>query len=182
MNTPECTFTERLNIYSSMAEGVASRLYELRKQGIRDSLNGFDKLAHRLEDIATVRGISFINDSKATNVNASWYALESINRPVIWIAGGQDNGNDYRVLKELVNKKVKALICIGHDNTRIMDHLKNDIDIIIEAPDMAYAVESAYSLGRPGDAVLLSPACASFDRFDNYAARGNAFRRSVFSL
>jgi UDP-N-acetylmuramoylalanine--D-glutamate ligase len=182
MNTLEQTLIESQNIYSNMARSVASRLYDVRKKGIKDSLDGFQNISHRLEEVATVRGVTFINDSKATNVNASWYALETMNRPVIWIAGGQENGNDYSILREIVRQKVKTLICIGASNESIINCLHQDIGIIAEAPDMQTAVKAAYSIGQPGDVVLLSPACASFDRFDNYAERGEHFKKTVYDL
>ncbi len=182
MNTLEQTLRESRNIYSNMARGIALRLYEVRKQGIKESLNGFQNITHRLEEVAMVRGITFINDSKATNVNACWYALETMNRPVIWIAGGLDNGNDYSILRNVARQKVKTLICIGNNNERIIDSLQHDIKIIAEAPDMQTAVAAAYSIGQPGDIVLLSPACASFDRFDNYADRGEHFKKAVYDL
>ncbi len=176
------TVSTHKNVYSSMAEGISTRLYDVRKTFIRDSFNGFKNNAHRLEEIAAVRGITFINDSKATNVNASWYALESMTRPVIWIAGGQANGNDFSILKELAKQKVKALICLGADNERIINCFKDVIDVIIEATDTQTAVLAAYEVGSPGDMVLLSPGCASFDRFENYVDRGEQFKRAVFDL
>ena len=182
MNTLEQTLIESQNIYSSMARSIATRLYDVRKECIKDCFNGFQNIAHRLEEVATVRGITFVNDSKATNVNASWYALETMNRPVIWIAGGQENGNDYSILRDTVRQKVKTLICIGASNERIINCLQQDIGIIAEAPDMQTAVKAAYSIGQPGDVVLLSPACASFDSFDNYADRGEQFKKSVHDL
>ncbi len=182
MNTLEQTLIESQNIYSSMARSIAAHMYDVRKEDIKDSLNGFQNIAHRLEEVATVRGIAFYNDSKATNVNATWYALETMNRPVIWIAGGQENGNDYSILRDIVRQKVKTLICIGTSNERIINCLQQDIGIIAEAPDMQTAVRAAYSIGQPGDAVLLSPACASFDRFDNYAHRGDLFKKAVYDL
>ncbi len=182
MNTLEQALKSRENIYSSMAETIASRLYDVRKEGIKDSLSGFQNIAHRLEEVATVRGICFINDSKATNVNATWYALESMHRSVIWIAGGQDNGNNYEALKGVVKDKVKTLICLGADNSNISSYFRDKVDLILETADMADAVQAAYSLGQPGDTVLLSPACASFDLFDNYADRGKRFREAIFGL
>ena len=176
------TVIDRKNIYDSMAAGIARRLIDVRKAAIRDSFNGFQNLSHRLEEVSTVRGVTFINDSKATNVNASWYALESMNRPVIWIAGGQANGNNWSILKELVKQKVKALICLGVDNQRIINCFKDVVDVIIEVPDAQTAVQAAYEAGSPGDNVLLSPGCASFDRFENYADRGEQFKKAVFDL
>ncbi len=182
MSPLEQTLKERENIYSDMVAGIAQRQFDIRKEGIRDSLNGFTNNAHRLEEVATIRGITFINDSKATNVNACWYALESMNRPVVWIAGGMDNNHDYRLLKSVVRQKVKAMICIGINNERFINNLKNDIELIVETPDMISAVHAAYNFGSPGDVVLLSPGCASFDRFENFADRGNQFKRAVYDL
>lgn len=182
MNILEQTLKEKKNIYSSMAEGIISRQYDIRKEAIRNSLNGFSNSAHRLEEVATIRGITFINDSRATNVNASWYALESMNRPVIWIAGGLENGNDYSMLQNTARQKVKAMICIGVNNIIITQSLKKLIQIILESHNMISAVNIAYSIGSPGDVVLLSPACASFDRFENYADRGDQFKKAVFDL
>ncbi len=182
MNTLEQTLRSRENIYSGMAETIASRLYDVRKEGIKDSLSGFLNQVHRLEEVTTVRGISFINDSRATNVNATWYALESMQRPVIWIAGGQDNGNNYDELKDLVEEKVKAIICLGADNSNIRSYFQNKVDLLIETTDISEAVHAAYGLGQPGDIVLLSPACASFDLFDNYAERGERFKQAIFGL
>lgn len=176
------TISENKNVYSNMAEGITMRLYDVRKTVIRDSFNGFQNISHRLEEVSTVRGITFINDSKATNVNACWYALESMNRPVIWIAGGQENGNDYSILKELARQKVKALICMGVSNQRIIHCLRDEVNVIMEVNSARMAVQAAYQAGSPGDIVLLSPGCASFDRFDNYADRGDQFKQAVFDL
>ncbi len=176
------TVKEHKNVYESMAAGIATRLIDVRKAAIRDSFNGFQNMSHRLEEISTVRGVTFINDSKATNVNACWYALESMNRPVIWIAGGQENGNDYSILKDLAEQKVKALVCLGMDNKHIINCFKDVIDKITEVPDAQKAVKAAFALASPGNIVLLSPGCASFDRFENYADRGEQFKKAVFDL
>lgn len=182
MDTLEEALVGRRNIYSEMANIVASRQHDVRKQGIKESLWGFQNMEHRLEEVARVRGIRFINDSKATNVNAAWYALESMEAPVIWIAGGQDNTNDYHNLTATVRQKVKTLICIGADNSFMTAVFKDHTDSIIEAGSMEEAVQYAYLVGRPGDTVLLSPACPSFDRFENYADRGTRFRTAVYDL
>ncbi len=182
MNTLEKVLKNKESIYSSMVETIASRLYDVRKEGIKDSLSGFRNTAHRLEEVANVRGISFINDSKATNVNATWYALESMHRPVIWIAGGQDPQNDYNVLAGLVHQKVRALVCLGTENSNIIGYFKDKTDLVLETTDMMNAVQAAYNLGHPGDVVLLSPACPSFDLFDNYAERGKRFREAISGL
>ncbi len=170
------------NIYGSMAENITSRLPDVRKEGIKECLGGFLHEEHRLEEVDMVRGITFINDSKATNVNAAWFALESMNRPVIWIAGGQDKGNDYRALAEVVSLKVKALVCLGADNRRLTDFFEDRVQAVFEAETMEEAVRTAYMAGAPNDIVLLSPACASFDRFNDYADRGSLFKKAVYDL
>jgi UDP-N-acetylmuramoylalanine--D-glutamate ligase len=142
----------------------------------------FKGLEHRLEKTLKVGGIDFINDSKATNVNSSWYALESMTQPVIWIAGGVDKGNDYDVLKALVKKKVKAIVCLGADNTRIHDAFSKLVDVIVNTQSMKECVQVAYRLANPGDVVLLSPACASFDLFQNYEDRGRQFKEAIREL
>lgn len=182
MNTIDLALTKRKNLYGSLVEGIALRQFDIRKDGIRDCLNSFGSISHRLEEIVTIRGITFINDSRATNVNACWYALESLNQPIIWIAGGLDNNNNYSMLQDLAKQKVKALVCIGVNNYRLIEFFKNDIEIIIETPDIHSAVNISYNIGVPGDTVLLSPACASFDRFESYADRGDQFRKAVIDL
>jgi UDP-N-acetylmuramoylalanine--D-glutamate ligase len=172
----------RHNVYNSMAAGIASRLLEIRKESLRQSFSDFQGITHRLEKVASVRGVDFINDSKATNVNSVWYALESMNRPVIWIAGGIDKGNDYADLKDLVKRKVKALICLGSDNGKLIEAFAEDVDTIISTQHMAEAVRQAYRQAEPGDQVLMSPACASFDLFENYEDRGEQFKRAVREL
>ncbi|MCB0803228.1 MAG: UDP-N-acetylmuramoyl-L-alanine--D-glutamate ligase [Flavobacteriales bacterium] len=170
------------NLYNSMASGIASRILDLRKEIIRESLSDFQNVEHRLETVATIHGIEFINDSKATNVNSTWYALESLKKPAIWIVGGVDKGNDYSELLELVKDKVSAIICLGLDNSKIIEAFKNDIQIIEEASSASEAVKKAYEIGRSGDVVLLSPACASFDLFENYEDRGHQFKKAVRAL
>ncbi|MEQ8909085.1 MAG: UDP-N-acetylmuramoyl-L-alanine--D-glutamate ligase [Vicingaceae bacterium] len=170
------------NLYNSMASGIAGRILDLRKELIRESLSDFQNVEHRLEQVASIHGIEFINDSKATNVNSTWYALESMAKPVIWIVGGVDKGNDYGQLAELVKDKVKAIICLGKDNAKIIDAFQSDIQLIEEATSAEEAVKKAYEIGRNGDAVLLSPACASFDLFENYEDRGHQFKRAVRAL
>lgn len=142
----------------------------------------FKSLEHRLESVAKVRGVEFINDSKATNVNSTWYALESMSKSTIWIAGGIDKGNDYEVLVPLVKKKVKAMICLGVDNTALHAAFYKNVDVIVNCTSMQDAVRMALKLGNPGDAVLLSPACASFDLFENYEDRGQKFKKAVIEL
>jgi UDP-N-acetylmuramoylalanine--D-glutamate ligase len=170
------------NLYNSMAAGIATRILDLRKEVIRESLSDFQNVEHRLETVAAVHGIEFINDSKATNVNSTWYALESISRPVVWIVGGVDKGNDYSELMPLVEEKVKAIICLGKDNKKIIDAFKEKIQIIEESTSAEDAVRKAYEIGVKGDVVLLSPACASFDLFENYEDRGHQFKKAVKAL
>ncbi|HIO71659.1 MAG TPA: UDP-N-acetylmuramoyl-L-alanine--D-glutamate ligase [Flavobacteriales bacterium] len=173
------------NIYNSMAAGVVSRILEVRKEVIRHSLMNFTSLEHRMEHVVKVHGIEFINDSKATNVNSTWYTLESMTKPVVWIVGGVDKGNNYNELKELVSKKVKAIVCIGADaksNRKIHRSFREDQELIVDAVSMEDAVKKAYRFGKKGDIVLLSPACASFDMFKNYEERGWRFKRAVREL
>ncbi len=172
----------RHNIYNSLAAGIAARVLDLRKEIIKESLSDFQNIEHRLEHVAKIHGIEFINDSKATNVNSTWYALESVSKPVIWIAGGVDKGNDYSQLTELVKVKVKAIICLGLDNKKIIGSFKGIVPVIMEAHSAEEAVNAAYNLGTQGDVVLLSPACASFDLFNNYEDRGTKFKNAVRNL
>jgi len=170
------------NLYNSMASGIAGRILDLRKELIRESLSDFQNVEHRLERVATIHGIDFINDSKATNVNSTWYALESLNKPVVWIVGGVDKGNDYGELLQLVRDKVKAIVCLGKDNSKIIDAFKGEVSEIQESLSAEDAVRKAYALATKEDAVLLSPACASFDLFENYEDRGQQFKRAVRAL
>jgi UDP-N-acetylmuramoylalanine--D-glutamate ligase len=165
-----------------MAAGIVSKVLNIRKKIIRESLASFRGVEHRLEKVASVRGIKFINDSKATNVNSAWYALECMDSPVIWIAGGTDTGNDYSELEDIVRKKVKVLICLGKDNTKLKEYFKGIVPEIIETSSMKDAVKKAYKSGKKGDVVLLSPACASFDLFNNYEHRGELFKEFVRRL
>ncbi len=170
------------NTYNSMAAGIASQVLKIRKEDIRESLSNFQGVEHRLEPVLKVHGIEFINDSKATNVNSTWYALESVSNNLIWIASGIDKGNDYSILEELVRKKVKAIICLGKDNKKIHKAFGEIVETIIDVQSASEAVKTAYYLARKGDSVLLSPACASFDLFDNYEDRGNQFKQAVREL
>ena len=181
MSIHDLALNGKHNIYNSMAAGIASKVLDLRKEIVRESLSDFQNVEHRLEHICYVNGIEFINDSKATNVNAVWYALESINKPIVWIAGGVDKGNDYEELIPLVKSKVKALVCLGVDNSRLVESFKDVIDVY-ETSSAKDAVKLSYKLGAKGDLVLLSPACASFDLFDNYEDRGLEFRKAVREL
>ena len=165
-----------------MAAGISARTAGLRSEKLRENFTGFGGLEHRLEYVATVRGVTFINDSKATNVNSVWFALESMSQPVILILGGQDKGNDYNELMELVKEKVKAIICIGVDNAPIHEAFKNVVEPIIDTNIMADTVNAAYALAEKGDVVLLAPACASFDLFKNYEDRGQQFKAAVRNL
>lgn len=165
-----------------MAAGISARTMQIRKASIRESLKSFKSLEHRLEYVATVRGIDFINDSKATNVNSVWFALESIEKPIILIMGGIDKGNNYDILKDLVKEKVKALVCLGTDNSRIQEAFASDANPIVSTGNMKEAVQAAFLIADKGDAVLLSPACASFDLFKNYEDRGKQFKEAVRDL
>jgi UDP-N-acetylmuramoylalanine--D-glutamate ligase len=170
------------NGQNSMASGIAARVLEIRKEIIRESLSDFQNVEHRLEFVARVHGIEFINDSKATNVNSTWYALESMSKPVVWIVGGVDKGNDYDMLRDLVSSKVKAIVCLGKDNSKIMKAFDGKIETIVEAETAMDAVGLSYQFASKGEIVLLSPACASFDLFDDYEDRGNKFKRAVKAL
>ena len=169
------------NMYNSMAAGIASQVLNLRKEVVRESLSDFQNIEHRLEHICYVNGIEFINDSKATNIDAVWYALESTNKPIIWIAGGVDKGNDYEELMDLVKDRVKALICVGTDNSKLINAFENIVDVY-DTKSMKEAVKLSYKIGIKNDKVLLSPACASFDLFENYEHRGHEFRKAVREL
>ncbi|MGI8598432.1 MAG: UDP-N-acetylmuramoyl-L-alanine--D-glutamate ligase [Chitinophagaceae bacterium] len=169
------------NQYNTMAACVAGATMDIRKNKIREAVQTFSSLEHRMETVSTIRGVEYINDSKATNVNSTWYALESISKPTILILGGIDKGNDYSLIKELVNEKVKAIICMGIDNKKLHDAFEGDV-AIVDTASAKQAVQAAYDLASPGDAVLLSPACASFDLFKNYEDRGNQFKEAVKNL
>ena len=170
------------NAYNSMAAGVAAKLMDIRRSTLKQCLSDFHNVAHRLEYVSSVHGISFINDSKATNVNSTWYALEFYNKPIIWIAGGQDKGNDYTMLKDLVKEKVKAIVCLGKDNDTIHNEFGDIIETIVDTDTANNAVNAAYLLAKKGDVVLLSPACASFDLFESYEDRGDQFKDAVKNL
>jgi UDP-N-acetylmuramoylalanine--D-glutamate ligase len=170
------------NLYNSMAAGIAARILDIRKDIIKESFSDFQNVPHRLEFIARIHGIDFINDSKATNVNSTWYALENAQNPIIWIAGGIDKGNDYSLLQDLVKKKVKAIICLGKDNVNLVNAFKNSVETIVETTSMDEAVNLGIHLGKNDDIVLLSPACASFDLFENFEERGDKFREAVNRL
>lgn len=170
------------NQYNSMAAGIVGKSFGLRKELIRETFENFKGIEHRLEEVLKINGITYINDSKATNVNSTWYALESMEKPTVLIAGGVDKGNDYEILKPLVMKKVKAIVCLGVDNIKIHQAFSNCVDVIVNVQNMKDAVKMATSLSNKGDVVLLSPACASFDLFQNYEDRGNQFKHCVKNL
>lgn len=170
------------NSQNSLASGIASRILEIRKEVVRESLEDFVNVEHRLEFVAKVHGIEFINDSKATNVNSTWFALESMDKPTVWIVGGVDKGNDYSELMDLVKDKVKAVICLGVDNHKLIESFSGVVETIVEARSAMEAVAYGYRLAKDGETVLLSPACASFDLFENYEDRGNQFKEAVRSL
>ena len=170
------------NTYNSMAAALAGTVVNIRNEKIRESLADFKGVEHRLERFLKVHGIEFINDSKATNINSTWYALESMTQPTVWIVGGIDKGNDYATLFELVKTKVKAIVCLGTDNSRILEAFSSIGIDMVETQSMEDAVRSAYYLAKNGDTVLLSPACASFDLFENYEDRGRQFKNAVRDL
>ncbi|MBE0673916.1 MAG: UDP-N-acetylmuramoyl-L-alanine--D-glutamate ligase [Bacteroidales bacterium] len=172
----------RHNTYNSMAAAIAAKVLNIRKDVIRESLSDFQGVEHRLEPVLTVCGINFVNDSKATNVNSTWYALECMPAGIVWIVGGIDKGNDYTELLQLVREKVKAIVCLGKDNKKIMDFFGDSVPTIVETSSMDEAVRSAYYLAGKDDTVLLSPACASFDLFSNYEDRGRQFKQAVRNL
>jgi len=182
MSINDLSLKGKHNVYNSMAAGIAGHVLNIRKDVIRESLSDFQGVEHRLERVLTVRGVTYINDSKATNVNSAWYALESMTTPVVWIAGGVDKGNDYSELMELVKAKVKALICLGTDNSKLHAAFDGIVPVVVDALSAEEAVQQAYKLSVPGDTVLLSPACASFDLFDNYEDRGRKFKQAVRAL
>lgn len=178
----ELSLEGKHNLYNSMAAAIAGRVMEIDDKTIRESLSTFQNVEHRLEKVLTVKGVLYINDSKATNVNSAWYALESMTRPVVWIAGGTDKGNDYSELYDLVRSKVKALICLGVDNEKLHKSFGGMIPVITDAHSAEEAVKKAYEIAQEGDVVLLSPCCASFDLFKNYEERGRLFKEAVRNM
>ena len=170
------------NQYNTMAAGIASATVGIRKQKIREAIQSFEALEHRMEYVSTVRGVEFINDSKATNVNSTWYALESMEKPTILILGGVDKGNDYSLIRDLVKEKVKAIVCMGVDNRKIHEAFQNDVALMVNTASAEEAVKAAFHFATKGDVVLLSPACASFDLFKNYEDRGRQFKEAVRDL
>lgn len=182
MDTSKIAIQGKHNMKNVMASAMASSLLKIRKTTIRESMEDFEGAEHRLENVLKVNGVHYINDSKATNVNATFYALESMKTPTVWIVGGVDKGNDYYELMPFVREKVKAIICLGVDNQKIINTFSNVIDIIIETKTAKQAVEESYKYAIKGDTVLLSPACASFDLFENYEDRGRQFKQAVREL
>jgi UDP-N-acetylmuramoylalanine--D-glutamate ligase len=182
MTMQELALQGKHNIFNSMAAAMAARVFEVKDSVIRQAMIDFQNVEHRLEYVITLHDIDFINDSKATNVNACWYALESMTKDVVWIVGGVDKGNKYSELTEMVDKKVKAIICLGENNENIIEAFKGKTEIIVQALNMQEAVNQSYALAGKQDVVLLSPACASFDLFDNYEDRGLQFKKHVRNL
>ena len=182
MPTANITLEGKHNIKNAMAASTVAHLLKIRKQTIRESLENFQGVEHRLEQVLKINKVQYINDSKATNVNATYYALESMDAPTVWIVGGVDKGNNYEELFPFINEKVKAIICLGVDNEKLMNTFGNMVDVIIETQFMSEAVKIAYKIAEAGDNVLLSPACASFDLFENYEDRGRQFKNAVRNL
>jgi len=182
METQYIALEGKHNLKNAMAATSVAKLLQIRKQTIRESLSNFQGVEHRLEKVLKIQNVQYINDSKATNVNAAFFALDSMNSPTVWILGGVDKGNDYSELMSLVHEKVKAIICLGVDNKKIIDAFGNIVDIMIEVTSMQDAVTMAQRLSEKGDTVLLSPACASFDLFENYEDRGRQFKNAVQNL
>lgn len=178
----DLTIKGQHNQYNSMAAGISARAAGLRSSKLRESFSSFEGLEHRLEFVATVRGVDFINDSKGTNLNSVWFALESMTKPVILILGGQDKGNDYDEIMDLVQEKVRSIVCLGLDNSAIVQKFSGVVQNIVETNSAQNAVHAAYSLAEPGDVVLLSPGCASFDLFENFEDRGRQFKGAVRNL
>jgi UDP-N-acetylmuramoylalanine--D-glutamate ligase len=182
MSISKLTLQGKHNVKNTMAATLAAQLLNVRSQSIKESLSNFEGAEHRLENVQKVNGVQFINDSKATNVNATFYALECMEQPTVWIVGGVDKGNDYSDLLPLVREKVKAIVCLGEKNEKIKQVFSNVVDIMVETAGAEEAVKVAYKLSERGDAVLLSPACASFDLFENYEDRGRQFKTAVRNL
>lgn len=182
MSIHELALKGKHNAQNALAAGIAARLLDIRTELVRESLMDFENVEHRLEFVAKVNGVEFINDSKATNINSAWYALESMEHPTVWIVGGVDKGNDYSELEALVKSKVKAIVCLGLDNSKIIDAFADHVQHIVETKSANEAVLAAFQLAKKNETVLLSPACASFDLFKSYEDRGNQFKQAVRSL
>lgn len=182
IDVEEISLRGKHNIKNTMAASVAARLVNIRNNSLRESLKGFKGAPHRLEEVKVVEGVTYVNDSKATNVNSVYYALDTIKTPIVWIVGGQDKGNDYNSLLPYIHEKVRAIVCLGVDNTPIIQSFYNTIDTLVETRSMDEAVKLAQGFAQEGDTVLLSPACASFDLFKNYEERGDLFKAAVQKL
>ncbi|MFN8247650.1 MAG: UDP-N-acetylmuramoyl-L-alanine--D-glutamate ligase [Ferruginibacter sp.] len=182
MSVEDFTIKGKHNQYNSMAASMAATAVDIRKEKIREALQTFESLEHRMEHVATIKGVEFINDSKATNINSTWYALESMTKPVILILGGVDKGNDYNLLTDLVKEKVKAIVCMGTDNRKIHEAFGDIVSLMLNTTNADEAVQAAFHFANKGDVVLLSPACASFDLFKNYEDRGKQFKQAVKNL
>lgn len=182
MNIEELSLQGKHNVYNNMASGLIAKVQELRNQSMKESMGSYVNISHRLEHVALIGGVNYINDSKATNVNSVWYALESFSTDIVLLLGGVDKGNDYDMLRDLVKQKVKAIICIGKDTSRIHDAFEDEVDVIVNSSSMEDAVMIASHIASKGDTVLLSPACASFDWFKNYEERGDKFKEAVMAL
>jgi UDP-N-acetylmuramoylalanine--D-glutamate ligase len=182
MSVQDLALKGKHNQYNSMAAGITGSVLKIRNELIRESLMDFQGVEHRLEQVLSVHGIQFINDSKATNVNSTWYALESLTSKAVWIAGGIDKGNNYEEIIDLAGEKIKALICLGKDNEKLHKAFDQHIETVIDVSSMEEAVQKAYYLAGKGETVLLSPACASFDLFENYEERGWKFKEAVRKL
>jgi UDP-N-acetylmuramoylalanine--D-glutamate ligase len=182
MPTNQLSLEGKHNVKNAMAAATVAQLLKIRKETIRESLSDFQGVEHRLEKVLKIQNVQYVNDSKATNVNATFFALDSMTTPTVWIVGGVDKGNDYTELMPLVNEKVKAIVCLGVDNKKIIDAFAGVVDTLVEASSMVEAVRQAYKIAEKGDTVLLSPACASFDLFENYEDRGRQFKQAVQNL
>ncbi len=182
MKTQALALQGKHNLKNTMAAATAATLLGIRKETIRASVANFQGAPHRLEKVLKIHHVQYINDSKATNVNATYYALDSMSTPTVWIVGGVDKGNDYKELMPLVREKVKAIVCLGLDNSKIKEAFGNVVELMIETYAMSEAVKVAYKIAERGDTVLLSPACASFDLFENYEDRGNQFKEAIKNL
>lgn len=182
INTGNFSLSGRHNLLNATAASTIASILEISKESIRDSLSDFKGVPHRMEKVLTIQKVLYINDSKATNINATFFALESIDAPLVWIVGGVDKGNDYEILLPLVRKKVKAIICLGVNNQKLIDTFEDISEVFIETQSMSEAVKIAHKVAKQKDTVLLSPACASFDLFENYEDRGNQFKNAVRNL
>jgi UDP-N-acetylmuramoylalanine--D-glutamate ligase len=182
LNISELPIKGKHNLINTMAAVLAATAINLPEEKFVDAMKDFKNASHRLEDAGEINGVRFVNDSKATNVDSVWYALDSFNAPLVWVAGGLDKGNDYSAIDKLVKEKVKALVCMGKDNSKLHKAFDGKISTIIDTDNVEVAVEKAFNLAKPGDIVLLSPACASFDLFKNYEDRGEQFKSAVKKL